>query len=194
MRVTFLTQCSAYDNACTKSSRTLVVQPQKRGGGCRDFCILVLISHNTAQWISLIISATNSRVESLGVTMKDVPIEVSEWADEAKKALGIAWMLLKGEQPNPNAEQKSYLFKYGAALCSLNRGIKDKEKQKSLYQFSAKRVVAGFEESESAKAHYELNFLIAYIDAHVGLGLLNDAKAEEIMLYITTHFDINDLT
>ncbi|UZE96415.1 hypothetical protein [Alkalimarinus alittae] len=126
--------------------------------------------------------------------MKKTPSEVSEWAEEAKSALGVAWMLLKGEQPEPNAEQKSYLFKYGAALCSLNRGIKDKEKQKSLYQFSAKRVAAGFEVDEASKVHYELNFLIAYVDAHIGLGLLNDDQAEEIMLYITEHFDINDLT
>lgn len=126
--------------------------------------------------------------------MKEIPKEVSDWAEEAKSALGVAWMLLKGESPELNAEQQSYLFKYGAALCSLNRGIKDKEKQKSLYQFSAKRVLAGFEANPETKAHYELNFLIAYIDAHIGLDLLNDDKAEEIMLYLTENFDINDLT
>lgn len=126
--------------------------------------------------------------------MKEIPTEVAGWAQEAKSALGVAWMLLKGESPEPNAEQKSYLFKYGAALCSLNRGIKDQEKKKSLYQFSAKRVVAGFEVDEATKARYELNFLIAYIDAHIGLGLLNDDDAEKIMLYITENYDINDLT
>lgn len=126
--------------------------------------------------------------------MKEIPQQVSDWAEEAKSALGVAWMLLKGESPELNAEQKSYLFKYGAALCSLNRGIKDKEKQKSLYQFSAKRVLAGFEVNAETKDHYELNFLIAYIDAHIGLDLLTDDKAEEIMLYLTENFDISDLT
>lgn len=126
--------------------------------------------------------------------MKQAPKDISGWAEEAKSALGVAWMLLKGESPELDAEQKGYLFKYGAALCSLNRGIKDKEKQKGLYQFSAKRVLAGFEAAPETKEHYELNFLIAYIDAHVGLGLLTDDKAEEIMLYITENSDINDLT
>jgi len=126
--------------------------------------------------------------------MKEIPQEVSGWAEEAKSALGVAWMLLKGESPELDVEQKSYLFKYGAALCSLNRGIKDKEKQKRLYQFSAKRVLAGFEANAETKEHYELNFLIAYIDAHIGLDLLTDDKAEEIMLYLTENFDISDLT
>lgn len=124
--------------------------------------------------------------------MKEIPKEVAGWAEEAKGALHTAWMLLKGESPELSAEQKSYLFKYGAALCSLNRGIKDKEKQKRLYQFSAKRVLAGFEESAETKEHYELNFLIAYIDAHIGLDLITDDKAEEIMLYLTENFDIGD--
>ena len=125
--------------------------------------------------------------------MKELPNEVAAWAEEAKSALGVAWMLLKGEKPNPTAEQKSFLFKYGAALCTLNRGIKDKAQQKSLYQFSAKRVLAGFEADEATKEHFELNFLIAYVDAHIGLGLLTDDKAEEIMLYIAEHFTMSDL-
>ncbi|MFD2230309.1 hypothetical protein [Alkalimarinus sediminis] len=126
--------------------------------------------------------------------MKEIPRETSGWAAEASNALNTAWMLLKGEAPDLSAEQKTYLFKYGAALCSLNRGIKDKQQQKRLYQFSAKRVLAGFEANPESKAHYELNFLIAYIDAHVGLELLTDDKAEEIMLYLTENFDIGDLT
>ncbi|WP_250655715.1 hypothetical protein [Alkalimarinus coralli] len=125
--------------------------------------------------------------------MREIPREVSGWANEAKSALGVAWTLLKGEQPELGAEQKSYLFKYGAALCSLNRGIKDKDKQKALYQFSAKRVLASFEADAETKAHYELNFLLAYIDAHVGLGLLTEDKAEEVMLYITENIELNDL-
>ncbi len=126
--------------------------------------------------------------------MKEIPTDVSGWANEAKSALGTAWMLLKGESPTPNAEQKAYLFKYGAALCTLNRGIKDKDKQKGLYQFSAKRVLAGFEGDAEMKGHYELNFLMAYIDANIELGLLTNDKAEEIMLYLTENFDIGDLT
>ncbi len=125
--------------------------------------------------------------------MKEMPVEIAQWADEAKQALGVAWMLLKGEYPSPDADQKSYLFKYGAALCSLNRGIKDKEKQKTIYKFSAQRVLAGFEADATTRAHFELNFLMAYVDAHIGLGLLTDEEAEKIMLYITEHFDITDL-
>lgn len=121
--------------------------------------------------------------------MKELPVDVAQWAEEAHKGLNVAWMLLKGEHKTLNDEQKSYLFKYGAALCSLNRGIKDKEKQKEIYKFSAKRVLAGFEADEQTKQHYELNFLIAYIDAHVGLSLLSNEKAEEVMLYIAENFE-----
>jgi len=123
--------------------------------------------------------------------MKEMPVEIAQWAEEAHKGLNVAWMLLKGEHPELNAEQKSYLFKYGAALCSLNRGIKDKEKQKEIYKFSAKRVLAGFEADQKTRLHYELNFLIAYIDAHVGLGLLSDEKAEEVMLDLAENFEVN---
>ncbi len=123
--------------------------------------------------------------------MKEIPVEVAMWAEEAHKGLNVAWMLLKGEHEALNVEQKSYLFKYGAALCSLNRGIKDKDKQKEIYKFSAKRVLAGFEVDQQTKQRYELNFLIAYIDAHVGLGLLGDEKAEEVMLYLAEHFAID---
>jgi len=124
-----------------------------------------------------------------------MPVEVAQWAEEAHKGLNVAWMLLKGEHLKEGVtalgdKQKSYLFKYGAALCSLNRGIKDKDKQKGIYKFSAKRVLAGFEADEKTMQHYELNFLIAYIDAHVGLGLLSDDTAEEIMLYLTENFDV----
>lgn len=131
--------------------------------------------------------------------MKETPIAVAQWAEEAHKGLNVAWMLLKGEHLKEGAlelddEQKSYLFKYGAALCSLNRGLtnkgSDKEKQKDIYKFSAKRVLAGFEADQQTKQHYELNFLIAYIDAHVGLELLSDEKAEEIMLYLAENFDM----
>ena len=123
--------------------------------------------------------------------MKELPVEIAQWAEEAHKGLNVAWMLLKGEHAELNAEQKSYLFKYGAALCSLNRGIKDKEKQKEIYKFSAKRVLAGFEADQKTRQHYELNFLIAYMDAHVGLGLLSDEKAEEVMLDLTENFEVN---
>jgi len=122
--------------------------------------------------------------------MKEIPVEIAQWAEEAHKGLNVAWMLLKGEHPELNDEQKSYLFKYGAALCSLNRGIKDKEKQKEIYKFSAKRVLAGFEADQNTRQHYELNFLIAYIDAHVGLSLLSDEKAEKVMLYLAENFDV----
>jgi len=128
--------------------------------------------------------------------MKEMPVEVAQWAEEAHKGLNVAWMLLKGEHLKEGAtelgdDQKSYLFKYGAALCSLNRGIKDKEKQKEIYKFSAKRVLMGFEVDQKTKQHYELNFLIAYIDAHVGLGLLSDDKAEEVMLYLAENFEVS---
>ena len=121
--------------------------------------------------------------------MKELPVDVAQWAEEAHKGLNVAWMLLKGEHEALKDEQKSYLFKYGAALCSLNRGIKDKEKQKEIYKFSAKRVLAGFEADPKTRQHYELNFLIAYIDAHVGLSLLSNDKAEEVMLYIAENFE-----
>ena len=128
--------------------------------------------------------------------MKDMPIEIAQWADEAHKGLNVAWMLLKGEHLKEGVtvlgdEQKSYLFKYGAALCSLNRGIKDKDRQKEIYKFSAKRVLAGFEADQKTKQHYDLNFLMAYIDAHVGLGLLSDDKAEEVMFYLTENFEVS---
>jgi hypothetical protein len=132
--------------------------------------------------------------------MKETPEDVAQWAEEAHKGLNVAWMLLKGEhlkgsESELGDEQKSYLFKYGAALCSLNRGLgnkgRDKEKQKEIYKFSAKRVLAGFESDQQTQQHYELNFLIAYIDAHVGLGLLSEDKAEEIMLYLAENFEVN---
>ena len=32
---------------------------------------------------------------------------------------------------------------------------------------------------------------MAYIDAHIGLGLLNDDAAEEIMLYLAEYFEVD---
>lgn len=117
--------------------------------------------------------------------MSQTPTKPQQWAQEAQGALQIALKLLEEDKHQPLLEeQKSELFKYAPVLAAYNRGIRDESKVRDMAKFAFKRRLDDERfESESASDN-EVNFYIAYLDAHIVIDELKESDTDSIMEYL----------
>ena len=124
--------------------------------------------------------------------MKKQPRKIKQWADESYKALDIGWGLLQEECPNPDKHDKLELVRFAPAIAGMNRGINDNKKIKDAYNFIYERTAEDLRNKEQGEPiHYSILFLLGYLDAHISFGVLNEKKVDEIMDYLSEHYDIS---
>jgi hypothetical protein len=124
--------------------------------------------------------------------MKKQPRKTKQWADEAYSSLVIAWKLLKEEYSNPNENETLELVRFAPAIAGTNRGIADKNIVKKAYDFIYERIATDLKNKEEDEPiHYSIMFLLAYLDSHISFGVLSEKKVDDIMEYLSEHYDIN---
>ena len=123
---------------------------------------------------------------------KKQPRKTKQWAEEAYNALDVAWGLLREEYPNPDENQKLELVRFAPAIAGMNRGISNKKDVKEAYAFIYKRTAEDLRHKEEGEPiHYSILFLLAYLDSHISFGILGEKKVDEIMGYLSEHYDID---
>jgi len=124
--------------------------------------------------------------------MRKQPRKLKQWAKEAYDALDIAWGLLQEKHLHPNDEQKLLLLEFASSIAALNRGITDKEHINKASEFAFKNFKIDFDNREKSEpVKYSISFLLAYLDAHVSFGFINEAKAKDVMHYLMDNYDVN---
>ena len=124
--------------------------------------------------------------------MKKEPRKTKQWANETYEALDIAWGLLREQYACPNEDEKLELVSFAPAIAGLNRGISDKAKIQQAYNFIYNRTAEDMRnKGEGEPILYSILFLLGYLDAHISFGLLSEKKADEIMAYLSEHYNIS---
>lgn len=120
-----------------------------------------------------------------------IPRKNKQWAAEAYEVLGLAWGLASAEKEGEVTEEdKQHLYKYAPLICFRNRGIRDKSKLKRVAHFTFNRRLQDIQAHPERIDHHALNFLAAYLDAHIATEYLTEQKAEEIMRYLRENYSL----
>jgi hypothetical protein len=122
--------------------------------------------------------------------MSETPSKPQQWAQEAQGALQMALKLLEEDKQEPLLdEHKNELFKYAPVLAAYNRGIRDESKVKNMAKYAFKRRLDDDRFEGNTASDNEINFYIAYLDAHVVIDELKESDTDSIMEYLinTTH-------
>ena len=118
--------------------------------------------------------------------MSETPISPKQWANEAQGALQMALKLLEEDKHQPLLEEhKNELFKYAPVLAAYNRGIRDETKVADMAKFAFKRRLEDTRIDDDAPRSNEINFYIAYFDAHMVLDELKKPDIDTILEYLT---------
>jgi hypothetical protein len=124
--------------------------------------------------------------------MKKLPRKAKQWAEEAYNALDVAWSLLGEEYSNPDENEKLELVRFAPAIAGMNRGISNKKNVKEAYTFIYERTAEDLRNKEEEEPIlYSIQFLLAYLDSHISFGVLSEKKVDEIMEYLSEHYDIS---
>lgn len=124
--------------------------------------------------------------------MKKEPRKTKQWAKETYDALDIAWGLLREEYACPSEDEKLEILRFAPAIAGMNRGISDKAKIQQAYNFIYNRTAEDMRnKGEGEPILYSILFLLGYLDAHISFGLLSEKKADEIMAYLSEHYNIS---
>lgn len=102
------------------------------------------------------------------------------WLDEIKDAIEKSLKLAELEEGGLTQNSKENLFKYAAIFAAKNRNV-DADVRKQMMAFSAKRRLDDFKVEKSNKVEFELNFMLAYLDAHICVDKLEVFEADNIM-------------
>lgn len=118
------------------------------------------------------------------------PRKNKQWAKESLKSLEKAWEIARAENENLDHESLQYFYKYAPMLCAINRKIKNKNEISKLANFAIKNRLEDFEVEPETVENYSINFLLAYLDSHVSLGVISENKVFEIMDYIVDNYEL----
>lgn len=121
------------------------------------------------------------------------PRKTKQWAAEAFDALTVAWRLAAAESEGLTLDAKQHLYKFAPLFCARNRGIKDKDRLRKIAHFCFSRRLAAIQRDPSRIDNYAVNFLIAYLDAHVALELLTRQRASDVMRHLIDNYEIQQV-
>jgi len=122
--------------------------------------------------------------------MKKLPHRTKQWAEEAYKSLDVAWGLLGEDYPSPDENEKLEIVRFAPAIAGMNRGVSSKKDVKEAYTFIYERTAEDLRnKQEGEPIHYSIQFLLAYLDSHISFGILSERKVDEIMEYLSEHYD-----
>ena len=118
--------------------------------------------------------------------MSETSTKAEHWAQEAQDALQMATKLLEEDKHQPLLEEhKSELFKYAPVLAAYNRGIRDENKVAEMAKYAFKRRTDNIHLKSDFRSSDEMNFYIAYLDAHVVINELNRSDIDSIMEFLS---------
>ena len=124
--------------------------------------------------------------------MKKLPRKTKHWASEAFEALEQALQLFSNEFPRPTDDEKMSLVSFAVPLAAMHRGIDDNRKiEQANEQVLAKLATDMQAARVDEDIAHSICFLIAYMDAHVSFGHISEKKVDDIMLYLSDHYEIN---
>ncbi len=123
--------------------------------------------------------------------MKKEPRKIKQWADEAFEALEAAWVMLRDEYPALSEDDKVQIVRFAPAIAALNRGISNKEEIRDAYDYIYTRTAEMLcNKQEDVPIPYSILFLLGYLESHISFGTLSEKKVDEIMEYLSQHYDI----
>jgi hypothetical protein len=117
--------------------------------------------------------------------MTETPTTTAQWAQEAQGALQMALKLLEEDKRQPLLEEhKNELYKYAPVLAAYHRGIRDESKVMNMAKFAFQRRLDEAEREDATAHNNEINFYIAYVDAHQVINELNQSDSDSIVEYL----------
>jgi len=124
--------------------------------------------------------------------MKKLPKKSKQWARECYESLEKAIVLFREEYPDPSEEDKLELISFAVPFAAMNRGVSDKKRVELANEYVLERLSVDFGNREKGEpTHHSICFLLAYIDAHIALGYLNEMKGDDIMEELAEYYEIS---
>ena len=124
--------------------------------------------------------------------MKKTPRKIKQWAEEAYESLEKALVLFYEEYPEPTDNEKLALISYSIPFAAMNRGIQDKSTVGAANDLALENLRHDFQVKEPDEPiSCSICFLLAYLDAHLSFGILNQKKMDDIMSYLSENFQIS---
>ncbi|MCP5014184.1 MAG: hypothetical protein GY938_02750 [Ketobacter sp.] len=115
--------------------------------------------------------------------MMKIPRKNKHWAQEIEKALEASISSLT----SLDELSKQSLFKLAVPHVIRNRGLSKKDVPRDLGKDYMAECEQGLKVDPEAIKHYETQFIIAYVDAHREMGLINERKLDEIVEFVLHH-------
>ena len=110
------------------------------------------------------------------------PKATDEWAKDAVEALRYALQTIKGKPED--------LYELAPDLAAGNRNIQHDGDKEVGQKYAVNQRNSDFQIDPDCRKNVEVNFLLAYLDFHVPLGLLSEEQLHDVMKYIIDHHQI----
>lgn len=117
-----------------------------------------------------------------------VPSGNAQWLAEITDAIAAASTLASSEIAGKKGEGREHLYKFAAIFATKNRGVVDAERRQSAIRFAAHSRAVDFVVDKTVIKNVEINFMLAYMDAHLDLGLVDEKELDKIMHYVVQHY------
>lgn len=114
-----------------------------------------------------------------------LPRKIKHWADETLNAYMRALVLFEKEYPNPTEAEYMSIISFAVPMAAVNRGISDRARRDTAQEFVLSRLAESIRTlKEDEKPDFSILFPLAYLDAHVSMGILNERKSDEIIAHL----------
>jgi len=124
--------------------------------------------------------------------MKDYPQNAKQWAQEAYQALIPAWDQLKHKNPFPSEKQKERLIEIATEMACVNRDIDDPKFIKHAHDYVREVFMADYNTRDiDEKINFSLCFVLAYLDAHLSLGMITEDVAKDVIKMLRIDYDMS---
>ncbi|WP_211830847.1 hypothetical protein [Kistimonas asteriae] len=121
--------------------------------------------------------------------MTKLPRKNKHWQKEIADAISESIKLAEAESGVLSAGAKENLFKYAAMFAAKNRAVQSREDRVAMSRYAAQARARDFQLSPGDVSNYDINFMLAYLDAHRSLDLISEKKLDDIMAFMTVEFE-----
>lgn len=120
-----------------------------------------------------------------------LPATPQEWLEEIDAAYSAAQVLAQSEQGELTAAAKQDLYKFAAIFAAKNRAVTDRDTRVEAARFAAQSRAKDFNAEPAVVSNYEINFMLAYLESHMSMGVITATELDSIMRYLLEHFNFH---
>ncbi|MBV1881485.1 MAG: hypothetical protein KUG82_07620 [Pseudomonadales bacterium] len=121
--------------------------------------------------------------------INNLPADNQQWLKEVSDAILASVQIAEAEYGSLNTEAKQNLYKYAPMFVARYRKVHSKEEKVDMARYAAKLRARDAKLKPEMVSHYEINYMLSFLDSHVFLKLIGMDQHDEIMRVLIRDYE-----